>query len=89
LDNGRETAALLQQQSVDTLHIMNNEDGHVLMDASREHSSISSPHALMELGHHFADIWRNVVWSKCRRKSTMAVALETVIDSHLKCPTIK
>jgi hypothetical protein len=40
----------------------------------------------MELGHHFADIWRNVVWSKCRRKYIMAVAFETGFLLALKMP---
>ncbi len=55
----RQSATPLQQLSVDTNHIMNNEDGFVPMVASREHGT-SVPRALTEPGHHFADILRNV-----------------------------
>ena len=90
--NSRESAALLQQLSVDTHRIMNSKDGFVPMEASREHGT-SLPRALMEPGHHFADIPRNV-----RRQHERANAehnlprqrlLKQVIDSHLKRPTIK
>ena len=81
----------LQQLSVDTQHIMNNEDGFVPMEASTVHG-LPLPQALMEPGHHFADIPRNV-----RRQHERANAegnlprqrlLQQVIDSHLKRPTI-
>ena len=90
--SGRDSAAQLQQLSVDTHHIINNEDGFVPMEASREHGT-SLPRALMEPGHHFADIPRNV-----RRQHERVNAehnlpqqrlLKQVIDSHLKRPTIK
>jgi hypothetical protein len=42
---------LLQQLKVDTQHIMNNEDGFVLMEANKGHG-------LLEPGHHFGDIPR-------------------------------
>jgi len=85
-------SGLLQQLSIDTQHIMNNEDGFVPMEASTVHG-LPLPWALMEPGHHFADIPRNV-----RRQHERANAegnlprqrlLQQVIDSHLKRPTIK
>jgi hypothetical protein len=90
--NSRESAALLQQLNVDTHHIMNNEDGFVPMEASREHGT-SLPRALMELGHSFADIPRNF----CKQNEQANAEgnlprqrlLKQVIDSHLKRPTIK
>jgi hypothetical protein len=54
-----ESATLLQHLSVDTLNIMNNEDGYVPMEASRAHGNILLPRALMEPRHHFRDVPRN------------------------------
>ncbi len=79
-------SGLLQQLRVDTQHIMNNEDGFVLMEANKGHG-------LPEPGHHFGDIPRNI-----RKQNEQANAegnlpqqrlLKQVIDSHLKRPTIK
>jgi hypothetical protein len=85
-------SGLQQQLRVDTQHIMNNEDGFVPMEASRDHG-LPLPRALMEPGHHFGDIPRNI-----RKQHERANAegnlprqwlLKQVIDSHLKRPTIK
>ena len=85
-------SGLLQQLRVDTQHIMNSEDGFVPMEASRDHG-LPLPRALMEPGHHFGDIPRNI-----RKQHERANAegnlpqqrlLKQVIDSHLKRPTIK
>ena len=85
-------SGLLQQLRVDTQHIMNNKDGFVPMEASRDHE-LPLPQALMEPGHHFGDIPRNI-----RKQHERANAegnlprqrlLKQVIDSHLKRPTIK
>ncbi len=37
VSNNRESAAIQQQLSVDTLNIMNNKDGYVPMESSNEH----------------------------------------------------
>ncbi len=60
VSHGRDssTALLVQQLSIDTLHIVNNRDGYVPMEASRVHD-ISLLRALMKPGHHFGDIPRN------------------------------
>jgi len=95
VSHGRDssTTALLQQLSVDTLHIVNNEDGYVPMEASREHG-IPLPRALMEPGHHFGDIPRNARRQRERANAGDDILpqqrlLKQVIDSHLKRPTIK
>ncbi len=59
VDTQSQSVAPLQQLSVDTLHIMNHEDGYVPMESSNEHG-ITLPCALMEPGHHFVDVPRNV-----------------------------
>ena len=91
VDKGRESAALLQQLSVDTLHIMNHEDGYVPLEPSNKHG-ISLPHALMEPGHHFADVPRNThrQHEQANAEATLPrqLLLKQVIDSHLKRPTI-
>ncbi len=93
VSTGRESAAILQHLSVDTLNIMNNEDGYVPMEASREHGNILLPHALMEPGHHFRDVPRNVWRQQEQTNAEMSLPrqrlLKQVIDSHLKHPTIK
>jgi hypothetical protein len=82
--------APLQQLSVDTLHIMNHEDGYVPMESSNEHG-ITLPRALMESGHHFADVPRNVRRQHKRANAEATLPqqrlLKQVIDSHLKRPT--
>jgi hypothetical protein len=91
LAKGRESAALLQQLSVDTLHIMNHEDGYVPMEPSKKHG-ISLPRALMEPGRHFADVPRNTRRQHERANVEATLPrqrlLKQVIDSHLKRPTI-
>jgi hypothetical protein len=72
---------------------VNNKDGYVPMEASREHG-IPLPHALMEPGHHFGDIPRNACRQRERANAGDDILprqrlLKQVIDSHLKRPTIK
>ena len=69
VSSSRESVTLLQHLSVDTLNIMNNEDGYVPMEASREHGNILLPRALMESGHHFRDVPRNIRRQRERRNS--------------------
>ena len=52
-------SGLLQQLRVNTYHIINNKDSFVPMEASRDHG-LPLPQALMEPGHHFGDIPRNI-----------------------------
>ena len=91
VDTQSQSAAPLQQLSVDTLHIMNHEDGYVPMESSNEHG-ITLPCALMEPGHHFADVPRNVRRQHKRANAEATLPqqrlLKQVIDSHLKRPTI-
>ncbi len=93
VSSSRESATLLQHLSVDTLNIMNNEDGYVPMEASREHGNIRLPRALMEPGHHFRDVPRNIRRRQERANAEITLPrqrlLKQVIDSHLKRPTIK
>ena len=93
VSHGRDSATLLQQLSVDNLHIVNNEDGYVPMEASREHGNIHLPRALMEPGHHFRDVPRNIRRRQERANAEITLPrqrlLKQVIDSHLKRPTIK
>ena len=79
---------LLQPLNVDTHHIMNNEDGFVPMEAGE--SGILVPRALMDSGHHFQDIPRNVR-RQCERNNPEVTLprqrlLQQVIDSHMKRP---
>jgi len=80
-----------QELNVDTLHIINNEDGFVEMVSSREHG-ILLPRALMEPGHHFTDVPRNACRQQERANAKVNLPrhqlLKQVIDSHLKRPTI-
>ena len=92
VSHGRDSATLLQQLNVDNLHIVNNEDGYVPMEASREHG-MPLPRALMEPGHHFADISRSARRIRERANAGDDILprqrlLKQVIDSHLKRPTI-
>jgi hypothetical protein len=50
---------LMQPLNVNTRHIMNCGDGFVPMETGHE-SGILVPHALMDSGHHFHNIPRNV-----------------------------
>ena len=82
---------LLQPLNVDTHHIMNREDGFVPMVPGKE-SGILVPCALMDSGHHFDDIPRNVR-RQCERSNPEAILprhqlLQQVIDSHLKHPVM-
>jgi hypothetical protein len=82
-------STLLQPLNVDTHHIMNSGDGFVPMEAGHT-SGILVPRALMDPGHHFQDIPRNV--RRLHERSNPDVTLprqrllQHVIDSHLKRP---
>ena len=54
---------LLPQLNIDTHHIMSHEDGFVPMEASNNNRDLL-PHALMDGGHHFNDVPRNI----CRQR---------------------
>ncbi len=80
---------LLQPLNVDTHHIMNNEDGFVPMEVGNE-SGILVPRALMDSGHHFQDIPRNVRRQRERNNPEVTLPrqqlLQQVIDLHMKRP---
>lgn len=82
---------LLQPLNVHTHHIMNREDGFVPMALGKE-SGILVPRVLMDSGHHFNDIPRNVQ-RQCECSNPEAILprqqlLQQVIDSHLKHPVM-
>jgi hypothetical protein len=87
-------STLLPQLDVDTNNIMNNEDGFVPMEASNNnHHGLLLPRALMDAGHHFSDIPRNVRRQSERMNSEGNLPrqrlLQQVVDSHLVRPNIK
>jgi hypothetical protein len=83
--------SLLQSLNIDNAHMMNNEDGYVPMESSKEHG-VSMPRALMNAGHHFQDISRNErrQRERCNPEGTLPRQrlLQQVIDSHLKRPVV-
>jgi hypothetical protein len=83
--------SLLQSLNIDNAHMMNNEDGYVPMESSREHG-VFLPRALMSAGHHFQDISRNErrQRERCNPEGTLPRKhlLQQVIDSHLKRPVV-
>ena len=85
--------SLLDQLNVDTHYITSSEDGYVPMEASEDHGGVLLPTALMNVGHHFSDISRNECRQHNRRNQEGILPqqrlLKQLIDSHLKCPTIK
>ena len=84
---------LLQQLNVDTNNIMNNEDGFVPMEASNNGDGILLPRVMMDAGHHFSDVPRNLrrqrgrIEMECNQPRQRL--LRQVIDSHIAHPNIK
>ncbi len=80
---------LLQPLSSDTLNMMNDANGYVPMEASREHG-MHLPMVLMNGGDHFHDVPRNVRRQNERQYSDANLPrqrlLQQVVDSHLKRP---
>lgn len=87
--DGYDKNSLLQPLSSDTLNMMNDADGFVPMEASSEHGMLL-PTALMNGGHHFQDVPRNVRRQNERQyldgNLPRQRLLQQVIDSHLKRP---
>ena len=84
---------LLLQLNIDTNNIMNHEDGFVPMEASNNNDDILLPRVLMDAGHHFRDVPRNVrrqreqIEKKCNLPRQRLLAQD--INSHLASPNIK
>lgn len=92
-DGGSRESTLLSQLNVDTNYIMSNEDGFVPMEPSNINRDVLLPCALMDGGHHFSDVPRNVRRQSERLNLEYNLPrqrlLQQVIDSHLARPTIK
>jgi hypothetical protein len=84
---------LLQQLDIDTNNIMNNKDGFVPMEASNNNDDILLPRVLMDAGHRFRDLPRNVRRQRERIEKEWNLPrqrlLTQVINSHLARPNIK
>ena len=91
-DGEESSDPLLQPLNVDVNHMMNNEHGFVPMEAGAD-DGILLPRALMDAGHHFRDIPRNVRRQHERSNPDQTLPrqrlLQQVIDSHLKRPNVK
>ena len=80
-----------EQLSGDHLLMMNDCNGYVPMEPSADHQGVI-PAALMNGGHHFQDVPRNI--RRNRRQSNIAellprqLLLQQVIDSHMTRPTV-
>ena len=84
---------ILQQLDIDTNNIMNNEGGFVPMEANNDNDDILLPRGLMDAGHHFRDLPRNVRRQRERSEKEWNLPrqrlLTQVINSHLARPNIK
>lgn len=81
-----------EQLNGDHLHMMNDCNGFVPMELSEEIPGVLVPAALMNGGHHFIDVPRNIRRQQMRHNSNELLPrqrlLQQVIDSHMTRPKI-
>ena len=82
-----------EQLNGDHLHMMNDCNGFVPMEPSADDQEVFLvPAALMNGGHHFIDVPRNIRRQQMRQNSNELLPrqrlLQQVIDSHMTRPKI-
>ena len=82
-----------EQLSGDHLHMMNDCNGYVPMEPSADNQGFLVPAALMNGGHHFQDVPRNIRRQQIRQSNIANLLprqrlLQQVIDLHMTQPTV-
>ena len=82
-----------EQLNGDHLHMMNDCHGFVPMEQSADNPGVLVPAALMNGGHHFLDVPRNIRRKQMQQGNSNELLprqrlLQQVIDSHMTRPKI-
>ena len=90
--DGNDNNKIPEHLNADNQHMMNDSEGYVPMELNEVHGTLL-PSALMDGGHHFADIPRHIRRQHERQHNISELPwqrlLKQVIDSHLTRPKVK
>ena len=81
-------ASILVPLDADIEYMMNeHEDGYVAMDSSDDHG-ITMPTALMDVGHHFDEVPRNIRRNRSTKEEVMPreILHDVVLNLHAQRP---